>query len=56
MLTIPQVAQRLSVSRQRVGQWVRQGRIRATLVGGVWIVAERDCKRPKARAPGRKVG
>lgn len=45
-LSLPQVATRLGVSRQRVWVWVRNGQLRATLICGRWAVDTEDCHHP----------
>lgn len=50
-LTLPEVAQRLGVSRQCVLKWVKQGRIKARKEGCVYLVAQRDCVRPAKLKP-----
>lgn len=42
LLTLPQVAERLSISRQRVWLLVTQGRIKAQRIGQAWLVHERE--------------
>ena len=34
LLTVPEVAERLRVNRETVRRWLRQGRLRGTLMGG----------------------
>ena len=44
MLSIPQVAQRLGLSRQRVHLLVRQKRIRARQAGKSWLIRPQDAE------------
>lgn len=39
-LTITEAAERLGVSRQRVHQLIKQGRLEAEQVGHIWIIPE----------------
>ena len=52
LLSLPDVAARLGVSRQRVWEWVRAGRIPARRVLGRWAVEPRNCRKP-AHLPDR---
>ena len=45
-LSLPEVASRLGVSRQRVWTWVRADRIRASMICGRWAVRVEDCLYP----------
>jgi len=53
LLSTTQVAQRLGVTRQRVGQLITRGQLRATRVGHAWLVLSKDvdayCPRPVGR-------
>jgi len=51
-LTLAQAAARLGVSRQMIHRYVRDGRIHAERVGWQWLIAPRDCRKPKPRKPG----
>lgn len=42
MLSIPQAAERLGVSRQAVFKLVKNGKLPATQVGRAWIIEEKD--------------
>lgn len=55
LLTIPQVAERLNISRQRVHKLVAEGRIRAQRVGRVAAIKDTEVQRFKKikRANGR---
>jgi excisionase family DNA binding protein len=37
-ITIPQLARVLNISRSTVFKWVNLGKIKATKVGGTWII------------------
>lgn len=57
LLSTGQVAERLGVSRNTVSLWIRQGRLRAILVGGKYVVDTsnlEDFERPQMGRP-RKV-
>ena len=41
-ITIPQLAKMLNVSRVTAFRWVKSGKIKATKVGGTWIVDDPD--------------
>ena len=41
-ITIPKLAEMLNVSRQAVFNWVKIGKIRASKVGGTWIIDDPD--------------
>lgn len=58
LLTIPQVAKRLNISRQRVHKLVAEGRIRAQRVGRVAAIKDTEVKRFKGvkRVNGRPKG
>lgn len=45
LLTIPQAATELDLSRQRVWLLVTTGRIKAQRVGQAWLISERELKR-----------
>lgn len=46
LLSLPDVAARLGVSRQRVWDWVTAGRMPARRILGRWAVRPEDCRRP----------
>ena len=46
LLSLPDVAARLGVSRQRVWQWVTDGRLKARRIAGRWVVEAGHCRRP----------
>ena len=48
MLSVPQVALALSLSRQRVAQLIAAGRLKATRVGKTWIIFPADLEAFKA--------
>jgi len=41
-ITIPQLAEMLNVSRITVFRWVKSGKIKASKVGGTWIIDDPD--------------
>jgi excisionase family DNA binding protein len=41
-ITIPQLAKMLNVSRVTVFRWVKSGKIKASKVGGTWIIDDPD--------------
>ena len=45
LLTIPQAADQLDLSRQRVWLLVTTGRIRAQRVGQAWLISDGELKR-----------
>jgi len=45
LLTIPQAAGQLDLSRQRVWLLVSQGRIKAQQIGQAWLISERELAR-----------
>ena len=53
LLTTTQVAERLGVTRQRVGQLIAHGLLTATKVGHAWVVEERDLAAFEPRKVGR---
>jgi excisionase family DNA binding protein len=53
MLTVKEAANRLGVSHSRVGALVRQGRIKATKVGPMWLIAESEVAGFVPRASGK---
>ena len=63
LLTIPQAADQLDLSRQRVWLLVTIGRIKAQRIGQAWLISERDLARfnntarnsGRPRAAARKV-
>ena len=44
-ITIPQLASILNMSRFTVFKWVKDGRIRATKVGRIWIIDDPEVLR-----------
>jgi excisionase family DNA binding protein len=59
LLTIPQAANQLDLSRQRVWLLVTRGRIKAQRIGQVWLINERELvrfsgKRSNGSRPPRK--
>lgn len=56
MLTTPEVAARLGISRRRVGQLIKDGRLRATKHGRDWLVSERAVDAYVPQEPGWKKG
>ena len=55
LLTIPQAATALGVSRQAVHQWIAAGRLPAERCGRSWLVRRVDLVRPDWRKRGPKV-
>jgi excisionase family DNA binding protein len=41
-ITIPKLAEMLNVSRQTVFNWVKSNKIKASKVGGTWIIDDPD--------------
>jgi excisionase family DNA binding protein len=64
LLTIPEVAKRLEISRVRIYIWIRQGRMKAVEIKTrygkkgkertVYRIPESQCVIPKAKKPGVK--
>ena len=48
MLSVPQAALALSLSRQRIAQLIAAGRLKATRVGKTWIIFPVDLEAFKA--------
>ena len=44
-ITIPQLAKRLNLSRFTVFKWVKEGKIKATKAGKIWIIDDPDIQR-----------
>jgi excisionase family DNA binding protein len=42
LFSIPEVAERLGVSKYTVNEWLKVGRIKGTRIGRFWRVRERD--------------
>lgn len=53
MLTTPQVAVILGISKRRVQALITSGRLPATKIGRDWLIAEADLARVIVRKPGR---
>lgn len=53
LLSIPEAAAALGISRQRVHVLIHGGRLPATRVGHAWVIAERDLDGMQERKPGR---
>lgn len=53
LLTIPQAASQLSISRQRVWLLVSTGRIKAQQVGQQWLIKQGDLSRYRPNDGGR---
>ncbi len=45
MLTIQQVTDRLQIADETVYRYIRQGKLKAVRVGGLWRVRESDLER-----------
>jgi len=56
LLTTVEAAKRLCVSRYRIWQFIKAKRLKATRVGALWLIDERDLERfaRKPRRPGRR--
>lgn len=52
-VTAREVAQKLGVSQQRVYQFIREGRLPATRVGGVYRIQESDLEKFELRPTGK---
>lgn len=53
LITTKDAADKLSLSVRRVQELVKQGRIPAQLIGGVYMIDHRDLAKVKDRKPGR---
>ena len=53
LLTTAEAAARLGVTRWRVNALIRDGRLKATRMGQIFIINERDLKSVENRKPGR---
>ena len=45
MLSIPQAAERLGITRQRAHQLVQSGELKATQVGRAWVIEEEEVQK-----------
>jgi excisionase family DNA binding protein len=52
-ISAPEAAEILGVSRQRVLQLIQQKRLKATMVGSVYLIKKADLANIEARKPGR---
>jgi excisionase family DNA binding protein len=52
-ITTNEAASRLGVSPQRVAILIRDGRLKAEKVGGMWLIKPKDLKPVLHRKPGR---
>src|SRR5215471_9679489 len=56
-LTVPAAAKELGLSTSRIHFFIREGRLKATKVGGTWIIQRRDLAAVRNRpGPGWPVG
>ena len=53
LLTTAEVAERLGVTRWRVNALIRDDRLKATKMGQIFVIDERDLKPVMVRTPGR---
>ncbi len=53
LLTIPQAANELDLSRQRVWLLVTQGRIKAQRTGQLWLIPRREIEKFERQMSGR---
>jgi len=58
MLTVPQAAERLNLSRGRILVIIRSGRLKAQRIGPMWVIEEADLVdyRGRRRGPGYPKG
>ena len=56
MLSVPQTAARLGISRQRVHQLVQSGELTATQVGRAWVIDESEVQKRLDKKKGRPPG
>ncbi len=56
LISTKDAATRLKLSVRRVQELVKQGRIPAQLLGGVYLIDHRDLALVKSRKPGRPKG
>ena len=56
LLSVSEAAARLGVSRVRVWQWIKEGRLKAERLGNAWAIRERDLAKFKPRPTGRPSG
>jgi hypothetical protein len=56
LLTLPQAAAALGISRQRVWWLVRHGRIEADRLGVNWYITAAEVRRVRGRKTGRPKG
>ncbi len=54
LILLSDCAEKIGVSRQRVYQWVEEGRLRTIEIAGRKYIKKCDCKRPKPIPPGPK--
>jgi len=52
-ISAPEAARILGVSRQRVLQLIQQKRLKATMIGSVYLIRKADLSNIEARKPGR---
>ncbi len=53
LLTTAEAAERLGVTRWRVNALIRDGRLKATRLGQIFVIEEGDLKAVEHRKPGR---
>lgn len=53
LISTKDAAERLKLSARRVQELVKDGRIPAQMIGGVYMIDHRDLKLVKDRKPGR---
>lgn len=53
MLSATQAAERLGISRMRMNQLIRSGRIEAERIGNQWAIREEDLETYTPNPPGR---
>lgn len=53
-LTVEQVAAKLRRNPQLVRRWIREGRLRASRVGPLWVVSADELRRFRKNEPERK--
>lgn len=53
LLTTSQAAERLGLTRWRINALIRDGRLKATRLGQIFVIEEHDLKAVENRKPGR---
>lgn len=53
LLSVPEAAEQLGVSRWRVNQFINEGRLPARKVGRSYVILESDLELVRERKPGR---